>query len=847
MSALPAHPDELEIAEFLLDNGLRLFVHPDNSSPVVSIQAWVGAGSLTEGIWSGSGLSHFLEHMLFKGTARRSGSEFAHGIQDLGGYLNAYTSFDRTVYYADLPASGWKPALDLLSDAVFRSTLPEEEFAKEQEVIRREFAMGADDPDRELQKLFFRTAFTVHPYRHPIIGHLDLFNRITHADLTAYYQQRYTTGNITWVVAGDVNPLAVRDELERLTRDLPRREAAPVYIPTEPLQIAPRRAVQPFPTEVTRFYYGFPIPGASHPDTHALDLLALLAGQGRSSRLHRRLVENPPLLRAVEAFSYTPAQAGLWAVAAVCHPQNSRTVDELRQTIHDLLEEFATTPVEEAELAKARRQATASRASELKTVAGRAASIGSGWFTARDPHFGDIYLHRISRVTAGDIQRVASTYLRPAASILASLEPARPAPSTAIPASPAAGRNMELATLSNGLRVVLVADPRLPLATLRVLARGGQLLDTPEQAGWGRLAARLADKGCRCYSAAAWAEAVESLGGHFHADFGNNSVSLSVETLASEWSAAAGLLAAAVLTPDWPQDELEKERKKQQADLSMEADQPMAVARNHLRLRLFGSHPYALNSLGSPGSLSGATLDALRSRHALQYQPGNMILAVSGRFDRAECLARLESLFGSLPPHSTPVFPGPPDFPTAPVHEEVPLPKQQAVIQIAFPGIGMAHPFRPALELLDEALSDLGSRLFVRIREEQALAYFVGSSQMIGADRGYFLLYAGTDPAKADHARNELLDEARLLAREGLSDGEIERARAKLVGHKLLQDQSAASVAYRAALNELHGLGHDYEHRFMESVAALDGRAVREAAAWLFSQPSVSVTVHPPA
>jgi zinc protease len=224
-----------------------------------------------------------------------------------------------------------------------------------------------------------------------------------------------------------------------------------------------------------------------------------------------------------------------------------------------------------------------------------------------------------------------------------------------------------------------------------------------------------------------------------------------------------------------------------------------------------------------------------------------MILAVSGRFDRAECLARLESLFGSLPPHSTPVFPGPPDFPTAPVHEEVPLPKQQAVIQIAFPGIGMAHPFRPALELLDEALSDLGSRLFVRIREEQALAYFVGSSQMIGADRGYFLLYAGTDPAKADHARNELLDEARLLAREGLSDGEIERARAKLVGHKLLQDQSAASVAYRAALNELHGLGHDYEHRFMESVAALDGRAVREAAAWLFSQPSVSVTVHPPA
>ena len=177
-----------EVQHFQLDNGLNLVVEEDHRSPVVSVQAWCRAGSITEGKYLGAGISHILEHMLFKGTERRGNSEIAQTIQSIGGYTNAYTSFDRTVYYIDAPSTGWQTAMDVLADAVFHSTLPEDEYIKEMEVVRREFAMGFDDPNRTLQKLLFSTAFSEHPYQYPVIGYLENFNRLTRQDILDYYE-----------------------------------------------------------------------------------------------------------------------------------------------------------------------------------------------------------------------------------------------------------------------------------------------------------------------------------------------------------------------------------------------------------------------------------------------------------------------------------------------------------------------------------------------------------------------------------------------------------------------------------------------------------------------------------
>src|SRR5437762_14103388 len=224
----------------ILPNGLTIIVQEDRSAPVASVQAWCATGSVDEDQHLGAGLSHILEHMLFKGTKANPANAIAQKIQDVGGYINAYTSFDRTVFWIDVPKDGTGVALEVLSDAMMTSTLPAQEYAKEQEVIRREFAMGMDDPDRMAGQLLFATAYQRHPYRLPVIGQLEMFNQLTQEDVLRYYKTRYVPNNLTFVVVGDVETETVYQQLDGFFKDHPAKSLQPIYIPSEPPQLGLR-------------------------------------------------------------------------------------------------------------------------------------------------------------------------------------------------------------------------------------------------------------------------------------------------------------------------------------------------------------------------------------------------------------------------------------------------------------------------------------------------------------------------------------------------------------------------------------------------------------------------------
>ncbi len=249
--AMPNPPPASDLANALvrgrtevhtLPNGFTVLVEPDHSAPVASIQVWVESGSIHEGAWLGSGVSHLLEHMIFKGTEKRGSNEIARTVQEAGGYVNAYTSFDRTVYWIDVPADGVTTAMELLADATLHSTLPEGELIKEQEVIRREFAMGFDDPNRMSSELMLATAFSQSPYRHPIIGHLEIFNRLTRPDIETYYRARYVPDNMFLVVVGDVDAGRIFSAAQEYFSGTKRTARGAVFIPREPPQLGRRDA-----------------------------------------------------------------------------------------------------------------------------------------------------------------------------------------------------------------------------------------------------------------------------------------------------------------------------------------------------------------------------------------------------------------------------------------------------------------------------------------------------------------------------------------------------------------------------------------------------------------------------
>src|SRR3989454_1139345 len=187
-----------------LENGLQIIVREDHSAPVVSAQAWCMAGSIHEGKWLGAGMSHVLEHMLFKGTTTRPGSRIDQEVQEAGGYMNAYTSFDRTVYHIDVPNTGAKVAIDILFDVMQNAALPSDELAKKKDVITREMDMNVDDPGRRAGRRLFETAYTKSPYRFTVIGYPDIFNELKPDDILSYYREKYAPNNVFYVVAGDV-------------------------------------------------------------------------------------------------------------------------------------------------------------------------------------------------------------------------------------------------------------------------------------------------------------------------------------------------------------------------------------------------------------------------------------------------------------------------------------------------------------------------------------------------------------------------------------------------------------------------------------------------------------------
>lgn len=830
---------------WMLENGLTVIVQEDRSAPVASVQAWCATGSMYEDKHLGAGLSHILEHMLFKGTKSRSTNEIAQKIQDVGGYINAYTSFDRTVFWIDVPKDGVGAAIDILSDAMLNSTLPPHEYSKEQEVIRREFAMGADDPERTLTQLLFSTAYQVHPYRLPVIGQLDIYNQLTQQDVLRYYKARYVPNNLTFVIVGDVETSRIRAQLSRLFARVPARSLQPVFIPPEPAQLGRREVHEEFATELTHLALAWHVPEIAHPDVPALDLLSVILGEGRSSRFYREIREERGLAFTIEAFCYTPGEPGLFGVAAVL---NAEKRDATLRAIDEIIGQIRAGGVSSAELVKARKIILANELESLTTMRGQASDLGTNWFMTRNLNFGRQYLTKIQAVTCDDLRRVALKYLVDENLTVVSLNPKESLAPVQSKTSEISGGAIQKFELSNGLRVLVREDARLPLVWMAAVFRCGLLAETPETNGVTRLLAKALLRGTATRAAEQISGELESVGGEIEAEAGNNSIALRAAVTEPDLDLGLDVLADVLLHATLPEKEIAREKEIRLARIKEEGEEPMAVARDLVRGTLFAKHPFALRKEGSPSAIERITLEELRAFRDRYIVAQNGVLSIFGKVDAGRLKVVLEKKLGSLKGGQLALtnVPRPTPLRASKTVEEI-RDKAQAVLMVGFQGSDVYDPDHYALEILDEASSDLGSRFFVRIREKMGLAYFVGAGQVQALVPGLFAFYLGTDPKKLDSVKAALLDEIRKLAQDGLTQAELDRARRKLIGAQQIQNQSNDMFAFMSALDELYGLGFDYHAKLEARVNALTRDDIRRAAKKFFGkQHYVMAIVRPP-
>ena len=805
---------------FTLPNGLTIIVEEDRSAPVASVQAWCATGSIHEGPLLGAGLSHILEHMLFKGTAMRGPGVIAKEVQEQGGYINAYTSFDRTVYWIDVPSTGAGEAVDILADAMMNATLPKEEYDKEQEVIHREFAMGYDNPDRMSTELLFRTAFHVSPFREPVIGHLDIYNTLTREDAMAYYKMRYVPNNICFVIVGDVDAKKILGQLTRLFEKQLRQPLEPVLVQEEPPQLGKRVGRDTFPTELSRINMAWKAPGLTSPDAPAVEVLSSVLGSGASSLLNQEVCEKQELVYQISAGLYTLNQReGLIYVGAMADPKkrDAAETEILRQV--DLLEKNGITA---DQLEKAKKGILSDHLHSLTTMRGRASDYGSSWLETGDPRFGKEYLAAINRVTADDVKRVAAKYLVSDGLTVTSLDPVHMEGSDAKTekkeAAVVAG-DVKKFTLPNGLRLLVREDHRLPLVSITALFRGGLLTEDAKNNGLTQLLASTITKGTTTKTAEQIAQTIEQVGGSIGADAGNNSMSVAVDVMKPDLQLGMDVLADVLSNATFPESEVDREKMTQLASIKAEDDQVTTVARNLLKKKLFGNHPYAQRLLGTSESVAALTPEMLKASYKQLAVGHNGVLAVFGDVKAEEVLAIATKAFSNMPMGELALQKPPAPAPlTEAIVEQATQQKQQAIIMKGFLGAALTNPDRPELELLSTACSDLGSRFFNRIREKLALAYFVGASNSMGLAPGAFIFYLGTDPKKCDQAKHEFDDEINKLAKDGLTQEELDRAKKKILGSEAINNQSNAGLASESAGDELMGLGFDHYQQRMQEI-----------------------------
>ena len=586
-------------------------------APVVSAQIWVETGSIYEQEHVGAGLSHFLEHLLSGGTTTtRTESESNAILARIGGQVNAATSLDTVRYYLNAPAEHAETAVDLLSDWVRNNKITPEEFEREKQVIRSEFAMGRGDPGRVFWKLTQQARYAelpTHPARHPTIGYLEEFETITREEIVDFYKRMYVPNNMVFVVAGDIEPQAMLQAVAERWHDAKPGDLPDVSLPvasdpgsrkadTEKRTFSARADI-----EQPRVRLAFPGTRLAGEHDYALDLLANILGQGESSRLVSDLRDERGLVTSISAFNlsfnwgegffgidFQPAEFRVDIATPVQSVHWQRRVEIIRQTVLEQLDRLRNEPVTDAELERAKRKTLSRIVQSGQSAYDLAARVARDTIGMHDPDYLLEYEKAIRSLTAEDLQTAAKSILDEDELIRVKLLPLQegeaPTPLERPEVEDVPGvteRDVELDnealltdlretvddeagrepivvdeptmfTLDNGLRLIVQRSTVVPAASIRVFWKGGLLSDAPGREGVANAAAEMLTRGTENYTAGELASRIDSLGATLTAAAGNNTTYVSATALTADVPTMVDLVAEVMLRPTFPESEWQR-------------------------------------------------------------------------------------------------------------------------------------------------------------------------------------------------------------------------------------------------------------------------------------------------
>ena len=890
---LQERSDRLIVA---LPNRLIVIAQELHTTPVVSAQVYVKTGSIYEQQHVGAGLSHFLEHLVSGGTTEnRSETESNAALGRIGALTNASTGLAHVRYYINTTSTHTHDAIELLSDWLQYCQVNQREYERERDVIQREFEMGRGEPGRIFWKMTQQARFQAHPARHPTIGYLDDFLAVSRDEIYAFFKQMYVPNNIVFVVVGDIDKQQVVDQVSQLWTGSVAGPLPGLSFPEEPPIAEPRRLTGTADIDRPRLRLAWPGTELAGEGDYALDLLAVILGQGESSRLVRIVRDQHRAVNQIDAynlsFHWGEGFFGIDAEIAKIVSDNGKQLPDpealtaAKQLVLEQVQHLRREGITTDELARAKRKIIADTVYGAQSVQGLAGRMASDLIGMGDPDYLHQYARQIRDISSDEVVAAADRFLSTNRMITITLMPGesgkkttaltRPDESTReLPHAavhldnaalieklrtvrsdtqngPIVTEPVQMHRLPNGLRLVIGRSTLVPAVAIQMYRLGGMLADTSGREGLARATARMRVRGTANRSAEQIAQLIDDIGASISTDGGNNTSFTRAVCLKEDLDTVLELFADVVLNPSFDVDEWEKMRPRLLADIDRQTDGWHGELRHHFRNAYFGGeHPWSRSPNGNAAAIRSFTADDLAQFYGQRLSAAESVLAIFGDVDSSHVIQLVEQLFSDLSEKPVVAFdPMEPALPQAGRHEVL-TDKPLGAVTIGFgPGpTRRSEDFDP-VQVLCRVLSRWPSGWLEQALRGQGegLVYAVGCGQFSGLVPGYIGITFNASPQKLDEAlqrTSEVVDRART---ELVSDQTLTDTKSALLTREFFYNQSNGDRAAKYALDELYGLGLDHTEMFIKRIESLDAEQIRAIAGTYLQNPvTVVLEQRPP-
>ena len=823
---------------YKLDNGQTVVVQEVKNNPIVTIDTWIKTGSVDEDDYN-NGVAHFLEHLFFKGTKTHEPGEFDKILETKGAITNAATSKDFTHYYITIPSKDFDLAMDLHGDMILHPLIPRKEMEKERKVVLEEISKDLNSPTKIMQDNLNSMLYTTHPYKRKVIGRSDVIETITRDQVLNFYNKNYSPSNMVTVIIGDVDTNHAIEKTKEAFNAEYKKQTKTIYTKEAPLT-KQQKKVEYLDTESGYMVIGFRGTPIDEKDSYALDVLATILGDGRSSVLNQVLKEKKRIAFSVDAGNSTFRDDGIFYITVNYEPTKCKIVQD---TIFNEIEKIQKNGVTDDQLKLAKNIIERSTYYSRESITNIATEIGYTMALTNDIKFYDTYLDNIQNVSKEDVKKVAEKYLginKSAVSIVlpksakeipvASLT--QQAPATAELVSENA--QTQKYKLSDGATMLYTPNNVNDIIAISIYAKGGQLAE--QKAGTANLTATAMMRGTKNYTSLELSQVLEDNGIKIQPSASADAFAINVLTTKDEYDKTLELLNEVVNNATFEDYEIDKVKTEKLNTIKRNKDVPLQRAIEEYRDLIYQNSPYSISSKILEKNIPNITKEDIINYYNSIFAPKNLVISINGNIDKDKTIQDLNNIF--KPKENAKNF----DFvqynskiPTVTTPrqtiQKVPT-TETAWILLGWQTNGVLNEKDYAtLQVIDSLLgSGMSSRLFKDLREQEGLAYQLGSGYSPNVLRGSFLLYIGTNPQTLDKAKSGLFAEITRLKTEYVGDKELQDAKEKLLGNYVIGLETNLDKASNIGWYEASTRGYEFKDKYEKLINSVTDSDIIEIA-----------------